>query len=552
MHAAPGIVSVPRVSVVLADDGSDFFALRVLPSLSRARQRGLEDSGHEVVVVARGERERVLAPVLESLSVPVRLARSAMTDHWMQRGALEAHGDAVLFVGDPGIASPTLVAAVCGALDAHGVLFVIVQTVVVSGERSSSIDVLAERSGESESGQTLMHRANPKRIWLDAVRSPPNLVVPRELFSGEPFAPRDILASARGSRVQIIGDGFVRAATRQDPTSADDGSGAAVDPRVEYFGVDLCVDRELVSRPVRFARGTRPRMSVIVVVHEMRREAPRTLRSLLSDYQHDVREEDYEIVVIENGSGAPLVEAEIRGLAANVSYHYLSDPPPSPAYAINYGAARSGGEVLCIMIDGACILSPGTLSVGLSAFRAFRSPVVATRYFALGPGLQRKTMFEGYDAEVEDRLLDGIGWPDDGYRLFEVSSPLTFGGDSEHWLTPWFESNCLFLPRDVFEEIGGCDERFDYPGGGGLNLDLFSRACDVPRVQPVQLIGEGVFHQIHGGITSNAKQEDVDAQTGLYRAQYKAIRGKDAGGPTKSFYFLGRLASGAARWKMRG
>ena len=34
------------------------------------------------------------------------------------------------------------------------------------------------------------------------------------------------------------------------------------------------------------------------------------------------------------------------------------------------------------------------------------------------------------------------------------------------WLNRIFESNCLFMRRDLAGEIGGMDERFDLPGGG--------------------------------------------------------------------------------------
>jgi hypothetical protein len=45
-----------------------------------------------------------------------------------------------------------------------------------------------------------------------------------------------------------------------------------------------------------------------------------------------------------------------------------------------------------------------------------------------------------------------------------------------------FETNCLFMKRSLFEALGGADERFDYPGGGFLNLDIFKRAMESPGV----------------------------------------------------------------------
>jgi hypothetical protein len=272
----------------------------------------------------------------------------------------------------------------------------------------------------------------------------------------------------------------------------------------------------------------------------------------LPAYQRGLAVADYEIVVVENGSRAPLTEADVVSLGPNVSYYSLPDGPPSPARAINYGVHRAKGDVIATMIDGACLLSPGALSGGLRAFRAFPSPVVAVRYFHLGPGSQRQSILDGYDASAEDRLLGSIDWPEHGYRLFEIASPLTFGGLTEHWFTAWFESNCLFLSREVFDRLGGCDERFDLPGGGHLNLDLFRRACDLPDTQPVQLLGEGAFHQVHGGITTNTPEQDARAKRRVYEAQYVALRGERSGTPPRSFYFMGALASPACRSKMRG
>src|SRR5216683_2592387 len=51
-------------------------------------------------------------------------------------------------------------------------------------------------------------------------------------------------------------------------------------------------------------RRRRPDLSVIVVVHNMAREAPRTLYSLSTTYQRHIAAEDYEVIVVDNGSTA--------------------------------------------------------------------------------------------------------------------------------------------------------------------------------------------------------------------------------------------------------
>jgi hypothetical protein len=53
-----------------------------------------------------------------------------------------------------------------------------------------------------------------------------------------------------------------------------------------------------------------------------------------------------------------------------------------------------------------------------------------------------------------------------------------------------------------------------------VNHDLYRRACELAEVQLVVLLGEGTFHQTHGGastsglITSEAMREEYEAIVG--------------------------------------
>ncbi len=298
-----------------------------------------------------------------------------------------------------------------------------------------------------------------------------------------------------------------------------------------------------------------PLLSVVVIAYNMRREIPRTLVALSPSYQQGVCSEDYEILVVENGSTQRLQPSTIAASGPNVRYRYLEHPPPSPAYAINTAVARSRGRYLCLMVDGAHLLTPGALGWALRAFRAFDAPLVMTPAFFLGPGEQNITVFEGYNQEVEDGLLAGIGWPQHGYRLFEIGCPyrMVVNGKEPRlfWFTKLFESNCLFLTRSCFEAVGGCDERFDIPGGGFLLPDLCRRVADLPDVELVQLLGEGSFHQVHGGVTTNTTRDDKLAKAERYRQQYREIRGEDYAVSRKPVYFLGHMPNRKARQLMR-
>lgn len=287
------------------------------------------------------------------------------------------------------------------------------------------------------------------------------------------------------------------------------------------------------------------RLSIILIVYNMQRAAPRSLQSLTADYQRDIASSDYEIIVVENGSTAPLDEQAILALGDNIQYHYLSDPPASPAYAINHGVSVASGEVIAVMVDGAHMLTPGVLSFGLQAFQSMANPVVVTLPFFLGPGPQMETVLQGYDEAAEDALLAGIGWPADGYRLFEIGVPYRIepGGIRPKllWMVRQFESNCLFMRRSAFNRVGGCDQRFDIPGGGALIPDLYRQLARLEDSELVQLMGEASFHQLHGGTSTNVSRADQKQQWQRYLKQYETIRGEPYQVSKKPLKFFGHF-----------
>ena len=296
------------------------------------------------------------------------------------------------------------------------------------------------------------------------------------------------------------------------------------------------------------------RLTVILVVYNMTRAAPRALQSLLTPYQQGIAAQDYEILVVENGSSEPLDEASIEAMGDNVHYEYVPDASPSPARAINQAVQRARGEVLAIMIDGAHMLSPGVLSFGLKPFACYDNPVVVTFPFFLGPGPQMETVAAGYDEAVEDALLEQISWPEDGYRLFDISTPFRIepGGvrPKALWLVRQFESNCLFMRRASFDAVGGCEERFDLPGGGILMPDLYRELGRMPDATLVQLLGEASFHQVHGGTSTNVTRDEQKAKWQEYLRQYKSVRGEPYEVCQKPLHYFGHMPSAQARQLM--
>lgn len=277
----------------------------------------------------------------------------------------------------------------------------------------------------------------------------------------------------------------------------------------------------------------RPRLSLVAIVYDMGREAPRTLRSLALPYQTGITADNYEVIVLDNGSPTPLGEDLVRSFGPQFRYHYVRDAAKSPAQAINRGVDMARGKYVGIFIDGARIASPGLLSIALQAFELYQDPIVATLGWHLGPELQQKSVLKGYDKATEDSLLESIRWPRDGYRLFDIS--VLAASSFKGYAAAPSESNALFLHRKTFKKMGGYDPAFDVPGGGLLNLDFFIRALE--RDSPlVMLFGEGTFHQLHGGASTGASET---GRFSLWAQQYARIRGKPWRHPEKTMHYLG-------------
>jgi glycosyltransferase involved in cell wall biosynthesis len=270
------------------------------------------------------------------------------------------------------------------------------------------------------------------------------------------------------------------------------------------------------------SRRHRPELSVVVVVHNMAREAPRTLYSLSAAYQRHIGADDYEIIVVDNGSTPPFDAKVFDGLNGNFRLLRLDPAPASPARAINRGLAEARGKAVGVMIDGARIVTPGLLHFARRGVELYPRTVVVTLGWYLGRDLQRWSMEAGYNRQREDAMLASIGWPQDGYRLFEIAA---FDESSvDGWFSQIEESNALFLSRDSWDRIGGVDERFDAPGGGYINLDTLARAIALPDSELVVLLGEATFHQLHGGIATNQSFRDLAQSLRKWEEQYQAIR----------------------------
>ncbi|WP_374275205.1 glycosyltransferase family 2 protein [Brevundimonas sp.] len=287
-----------------------------------------------------------------------------------------------------------------------------------------------------------------------------------------------------------------------------------------------------------------PRLSIVVVGYDMARELPRTIQSLSPPYQQGVEAGDIEIIVADNGSPTP-VRPEDFDVAAPVIVIRVDDGGVSPCVAINRAAAMARGELIAVMIDGARMASPGLVATALEAMRLDPRAFVATVGFHLGPDLQQRSVLAGYDRAVEDRLLADIAWPADGYRLFEIST--LAGSYRDGAGGPPMETTFFVMGRDRFLALGGFDERFEQPGGGLANFDFFARALADRTTPFLMLVGEGTFHQLHHGASTQAGGVRRKVSHGgprlaqLFADEYRRLTGADHEKPTRAPTLYGRI-----------
>ena len=90
------------------------------------------------------------------------------------------------------------------------------------------------------------------------------------------------------------------------------------------------------------------------------------------------------------------------------------------------------------------------------------------------------------------------------------------------------------------------------PGGGFANLELYERLGSSSDVNVVTILGEGSFHQMHGGTTTNLSGSDARHDTlASYTEHFKELRGRDFMGHRKRLHYVGTMFDEAARTRAR-
>ncbi|MEM9667517.1 MAG: methyltransferase domain-containing protein [Pseudomonadota bacterium] len=285
---------------------------------------------------------------------------------------------------------------------------------------------------------------------------------------------------------------------------------------------------------------SKPKISVVVISYNMKRELPRTLQTLSASNQGFDDEDDVEIILVDNGSTDGIDLQALQNDMPSLKVHAFDSGSSSPVEAINFGLAKARAGLQGVMIDGARMASPGLLSTAIEAASLHPRAVIGTIAFHLGPKVQMQSVLEGYNQDVEDELLSGIDWLQDGYRLFDISC--LAGSSAKGWLSVPAETNALFMKKDLWAELGGYDPIFQSPGGGYVNLDTWKRACELSEAQVIMLLGEATFHQVHGGVATNAVVPAGEKRPGqIFKEEYRMFRGRDYAPPKVSALFHGRF-----------
>lgn len=307
------------------------------------------------------------------------------------------------------------------------------------------------------------------------------------------------------------------------------------------FDQDLVLDQYIAVYDSVFESSRRKarkiRLSVVLVAYNMARELPRTLLTL-SPTNQELSSDDYEVIVIDNGSRCEYDVKSLKDICPNMRFVRMERPLPSPVAALNRGIDMAEGAVVCAFIDAARMASPNLLKAGLAACEMHDRAVVGSLSFHLGHEAQNTSVFKGYNQAVEDELLATVNWRLNSYELFRISS---FDPSSRFGLYDCpAETNALFLRKELWGEYGGFDPAFKARGGGLVNLDMWRRLCEDERNLVVTLLGEGTFHQFHGGVATNAVSDVWEEM----HAEYVAIRGVQFRVPKRKPYLFGR----AHRW----
>ena len=211
------------------------------------------------------------------------------------------------------------------------------------------------------------------------------------------------------------------------------------------------------------------------------------------------------------------------------------------------GASRSPrGEAIALMIDGAHVLTPGVLRYGMLGLRTYEPAIVATQQWYVGPGQQPDAMHAGYDQRLRGpavRARSSGRSTATGCSRSATSSATATGSTGCGRATA---SSC---PARCSSRSAASTRASRCRAAATPTSTSTSGSARRPDVTVVTILGEGSFHQVHGGTTTNQARPRRARPSVLssYREHFARARGRGLRGPRKPIHYVGSMPGAARR-----
>tara|TARA_Y100000589_G_scaffold236148_1_gene223578 strand:- start:4623 stop:5432 length:810 start_codon:yes stop_codon:yes gene_type:complete len=257
-------------------------------------------------------------------------------------------------------------------------------------------------------------------------------------------------------------------------------------------------------------------LSIIIGSYELTHQISNTVTSIFSALSHC--ELSAEIIIADNSKNLKAIDNLDINLF-NVDVIDFSQLNIAIHASMNLAVQRASGHYLCLMIDGARLWSPNILR-DVDQCLSQRSVVHVPNY-QLGSDYQMYGNHSDTSFKHEHELLQNCGWPFLNTPQLIDSSFL----EPHAGIGPTvFESNCLFLSREIWDEINGYDLQFKRKDGGFASADLLTRLIE-HDCKLMILPDAGTFHQFHYGTTTSSPDQTRTALKEM-TLEYFQIRSK--------------------------
>ena len=224
--------------------------------------------------------------------------------------------------------------------------------------------------------------------------------------------------------------------------------------------------------------------------------------------------------MVDNGSSRPVDPALVDAFEGRLRVERIDPAPPSPAHAANIGLGLAEGDLVGLdrrrgppgLAWAAGRRAPGRPPGRPTADHGPRVPP------GRGPphAGRRSRLRPGRGGRAARRHPGGRTTATGSSRSARRRGRRVAGCSAR-----WARAAACSARRRCGRSSGGLDERFALPGGGLVNHDLYRRACALAGVELIVLLGEGTFHQYHGGAATSRRHSWDEMHD-----DYQAIRGE--------------------------